>query len=246
VLLAALSIAWIPDADRIRNAFAKENRESGRATPLELRVELRFEGDTEAAAQGILVADPSGSVRLELESPRGFVERHLRVGSRSRATRDGLPLESPRTFLPPFQVLQAATSGDLNRELAELGVAAHRVDLGYEEAHDCYVLGGRSGAGPHPSLWLDQETLSVVRLDDAEGAAFWFGPDTEYDGLRVPAWIEVRAPGEPAARLVVLGAAPATVAPGAFDASWLTPPRRPGPEGMPGRGPGTAVPGQIP
>ena len=236
VLLAGSpSQAWLPETHRIANAVANKNRESGRAHTLRLEVELRFEGDPEAAATGVLWSDPGGSARLELVSPKGFIERHLVRGRRTDASRDGQLLESARSFLPPYFLLQATSAGALTNRLLELGVRTGEATLGYEGEHDCYVIGGRTAnssaatsrpatrdaATSTPALWVDSDAFSVVRFDSAEGASFLFGPPLEVDGLTVPAWIEVHAAGEAVARLAVLGAGSATVAPEGFAIGWL-------------------------
>jgi hypothetical protein len=258
VAAALLLVGWYPDPPHIANAVANANREAGRATTLELRVELRFEGDPEPAASGTLVSDPSGRARLELVSPRGFVERHLNVDGRVRAARNGQPLEDARTFLPPFWVLQTASAAGLQRWLAELGADAGRVDLGYDGEADCFVLGGRdpgrseasSRRGAHGAYWVEEETLAPVRLELPDGTRFEFARQTAafeaspgHPGVRVPAWIEVRAPGEPPARLLVQHAAAVDVPAGGFDLSWLARVPVPAPAAAAlGRGGGSAHP----
>jgi len=219
ILCAAVAAsAWLPETSRIANAVAKSNREAGRARTIRLEVELRFEGDPEIAATGVLWSDPEGSSRLELVSPKGFIERHLVRGRRAEASRDGQLLETARHFLPPYFLLQTSSASALTNRLLELGVRTGQAELGYEGEHDCYVIGGR--AAP-PSLWVDSDAFGVVRFDSAEGASYRFGPALEADGLTVPAWFEVRQEGEPMARLAVLSAGTATVAPEGFAPGWL-------------------------
>jgi len=232
--------AWMPETSRIANAVAKKNREAGRARTLRLEVELRFEGDPEIAATGVLWSNPQGSARLELVSPKGFIERHLLRGRRAEASRDGQLLDGARTFLPPYFLLQATSAGDLTNRLLELGVRTGEAGLGYEGDHDCYVIGGRAtshagaGGGARPaapaSLWIDSDVFTVVRFDSAGGASFRFGPPLETEGLTVPSWIEVQSEGEAPARLAVLGAGTATVAPKGFAPGWLL--RGPAPAGQ--------------
>ena len=219
ILCAAVAAsAWLPETSRIANAVAKLNREAGRARTLRLEVELRFEGDPEIAATGVLWSDPEGSSRLELVSPKGFIERHLVRGRRAEASRDGQLLETARHFLPPYFLLQTSSASALTNRLLELGVRTGQAELGYEGEHDCYVIGGR--AAP-PSLWVDSDAFGVVRFDSAEGASYRFGSALQVDGLTVPAWFEVRQEGEPMARLTVLSAGTATVAPDGFAPGWL-------------------------
>jgi hypothetical protein len=239
-LAALLAVGWIPSPSRIANAVAKENREAGRARTLELAVELRFEGDTEPAARGTLLSDPDGAARLELVSPRGFAERHLSAGGRTLASRDGQPLDDARHFLPPLWLLQAGSSGDLSRWVAELGGDMREVELGYQGDWDCYVLGGRHRAGGRGgAYWVDQESLAPVRIDLADGTHFRFGPGVAFEGIVVPGWIDVDAPGEPPARLRILGARARKTPSGGLEPAWL----RQGPARPPRPGAGVPEPG---
>lgn len=234
--LAAGVNAYVPPTGRIANAVAKQNEPSGRTTTLTLQVELQFEGDTEPAAAGMLSSSPEGVARLELRSPRGFTERHRVAEGRSEAARDGQALAEPRSLLPPFYLLQAGSGAKLRTWLLELG-GGDQTALGYEGNHDCYVIGGRDpvvapGSAPgRTALWVDQESLGVVRIDVRGGARFRFGPAKAFGDVLVPSWIEVEEPGQTTARLRVLGARSSAAAPGAFEPAWLlaTPPVRPAP-----------------
>lgn len=221
--LAALAgVAWIPDTAKIANAFSKENREAGRAHTIELQVELRFEGDADVAATGALASTPDGATRLELVSQQGFIERHLVRGRRVEATRDGIALADARTFLPPYYLTQTESSAILAGWLRALGADPGRVDLGHEGDSDCYVFGGRDPSGRgRVSLWIDQDALRAVRFDREDGAVFRYGPELDLGGLRVPGWIAIEAPGEPPARLVVLGGGPAEIPAEGFAPAWL-------------------------
>jgi hypothetical protein len=226
--IALVALAGPPPAERIANAVADQNRVAGRTVALSGQVEIRLAsaaGGEEPAARGVLLSDPSGASRLEVRGPGGLVERHLLRGSELRASRGGEPLADPQPFLPPFALLQAASPGELQSRLLELGGRPDEVALGHEGEHDCWVIGGRAAGGdPRPAVWVDLETLEVVRIDRGDGAIFRLGPPAVFGGVRVPGWIEVEAPGEPPARLVVLGVSPATPAPGAFTPAWLTAP----------------------
>jgi hypothetical protein len=243
ILCAPAAGAWMPDTSRIANAVAQTNRESGRVRTLRMEVELRFEGDPEIAATGVLWSDPEGSARLELVSPRGFVERHLVRGRLSESSRDGVRQEAGRTFLPPYFLLQATSAGTLTNWLIELGARVGESALGYEGDHDCYVLGGRalgspagqaigeSRAAPRAALWVDSDAFGVVRFDSADGARFRFGPGARFGPVTVPGWIDIHTPDEPAARLAVLSAEATTMPPGGFAPAWLVQAVR----GAPGR-----------
>ncbi len=224
LLVAAAAAAYVPGADRIANEVAKMNRAAGRDAPLELRVDLRM-GDVDAVlASGTLVSDPRGASRLELRSPRGTWERHLRRGSELLATRDGEPLERPRPFLPPLYLLQAGSGGALRGGLVDLGGRSGEVGLGYQGPADCWVLGGRRrGEAPaeRTALWIDQETLEAVRLDVGGGVSFLLGPPQQFGKLQVPQWIDVHVGDQFLARLSVRGARKTRVSPGSFASQWL-------------------------
>ena len=95
--------------------------------------------------------------------------------------------------------------------LLTLGVAAHQVALGYEGEHDCYVLGGRASSGaaapfPRPALWVDQESLELVRFDRGDGVRFRLGSPASFGSIRLPSWIEISDSRGLPARLEILSA----------------------------------------
>lgn len=228
--LAGAPVAWavIPSAQKISNEMARTNRAAHRSEPLIFDVTLRI-GDSEPLATGVLATHPTGLARLELSSNRGFTERHLLQGSEYAASRDGRLLLDPRPFLPPLFLLQAGSGAALRAALASFGISAGEVALGLADDRDCYVLGGRvpnSDDGEErrlPSLWLDMDTFQVVRIDRRDGVRFRFGPANAFDGIEVPAWIAIEAPGQTPARLDVVAVAPASAPAAAFGRDWLTP-----------------------
>jgi hypothetical protein len=227
VLAAPSARAVIPSIQKITDAVAQTNRSEGRSEPLLLDVVLRI-GDSEPLATGVLATHPTGLARLELRSNQGFVERHLLQGSEYSASRDGRMLRSPRPFLPPIFLLQSGSGAALSAALASYGISVAEVALGLADDHDCYVLGGRlppSADGQErrlPSLWIDVESLEVVRIDRQDGVRFRFGPTTEFDGIRAPAWISIEAPGQAPARLDVTRVVRANAPAAAFGTDWLT------------------------
>lgn len=236
-LLAALAgtsaRAAIPGPEKIVRAVAETNRVSGRAEPLWIEVRL-IVGDGRPAAEGVLAAHPSGLARLELETPMGFVERHLLQGSEYQASRDGEILPAPHPFLPPVFLLQASSGEALSAALDSFGIAEQEVVLGRLGPHDCYVLGGRLiGGGSDeallPSLWVDAESHDAVRIVRSDGVEYRLGPIEVFDGVRLPRWIEIRTPADFRARLEILGAAPASAPAAAFQSDWLTQLPAPGP-----------------
>jgi hypothetical protein len=230
LLLTLPGRAHVPLPERIAAAVAAANRSAGRLRVLEVDVALYLGASEQPAATGELRSDPGGLSRLELRSPGGVVERHLLRGSELLASRDGLPVDAPRPFLLPFFLLQAGSSDVLRSSLLTLGVLVHQVDLGYQDEHDCYVLGGRAPSSgtavppSRPALWVDQESLEVVRFDRGDGVRFRLGAPASFGSLRLPSWIEIRDSRGFLARLEILNAEEASSSPGSFRPAWLSAP----------------------
>jgi len=224
--------AVIPAAAKISEAVAEANRSAGRSEPVLLDVTLTI-GDAPTAATGVLATHPTGLARLELRSHLGFVERHLLQGNAHSASRDGVMLDDPRHFLPPVFLLQATSGAALSAALASFGIAAEEAVLGRVGEFDCYVFGGRLPRSSEseerrlPSMWVDLESYEVVRIDGSDGVRYRFGPSQDFDGIRVPRWVVIEAPGEPPARLDIVRAVPANAPAAAFGMDWLSVPRKP-------------------
>jgi hypothetical protein len=224
--------AVIPNAAKIAEAVAATNESAGRSEPVLLDVTLSI-GDGSPAATGVLATHPTGLARLELHSHLGFVERHLLQGNARSASRDGEMLDAPRHFLPPVFLLQATSGAALSAALGSFGIAAEEAVLGRAGELDCYVFGGRlprfleSEERSLPSMWVDLESYEVVRIDGSDGVRYRFGPSRDFDGIRVPSWIDIAAPGEQPARLDIIRAAPANASAAAFGTDWLSAPRKP-------------------
>jgi hypothetical protein len=220
------ALAVIPSAPKIAAAVAAANRKAGRSKPVLLDVTLTI-GDGPSVATGVLATHPTGLARLELRSRRGFTERHLLQGSHHTASRDGEMIEEPRHFLPPVFLLQATSGAALTAALASFGIASDEAVLGRVGDYDCWVFGGRLPPAAErqqrmlPSMWVDLDSKDVVRIDSAEGVRYRFGPSQDFDGIRVPRWISIAAPGEPPARLDIVGAAAADAPAAAFGQDWL-------------------------
>jgi len=224
--------AVIPSAAKIAKAVAAANRSAGRSEPVLLDVTLAF-GDGPPAATGVLATHPTGLARLELQSHLGFVERHLLQGTAHSASRDGVMLDNPRHFLPPVFLLQATSGETLSAALTSFGIAADEAVLGKVGEFDCYVFGGRlprsreSEERRLPSMWVNLENYEVVRIDGADGVRYRFGPSQDFEGIRIPRWIVIEAPGEPPARLDIVRATPANAPAAAFGVDWLRTPSSP-------------------
>lgn len=233
--LAALpALAAIPSGGKIAKAVAETNESSGRGGALLLDVQLRI-GDEEGppAATGVMATHPTGLARLELQSAKGFVERHLLQSDSYQASRDGELLEDEgfHPFLPPVFLLQASSGEALSAALRSYGVAEQDVVLGRMQDRDCYVFGGRILGNPQgeetllPSLWVDIESYEPVRIVRDDGVEYRLGPPTLFDSIRVPTWVEISEPsGGLAARLEVTRVAPANAPAASFQRDWLTAP----------------------
>ena len=219
---AAPASAYVPEPEPVARAAAKVNRSAKRAQVLEVEVTVRLLGGEEPVARGRLLASPDARTRIEIRHQRGFVERHLRRSGGVKASRDGQLLERTRPLLPPLWVLQASSGARLLARLGELGGDPSVLTLGYDGSHDCYVLGGRGG----PSVWVDQDTLAVVRIDLAGGVVYRMGPaEGQEGGIQLPAWIEADAPGMVPMRLELGARGAVKPAADAFRPEWLTAPQ---------------------
>jgi hypothetical protein len=219
VVLAQPIAAFVPEPEPVARAAAKVNRSARRAQALEIPVSVVGPASDEPLAHGVLLTSPDAQSRLEVRHVRGFAERQLRRSSGISATRDGQTVSNPRQLLPPMWVLQASSGARLLARLGELGGNPGVVELGYDLGHDCYVLGGRRG----PSIWVDQDTLAVVRIDLAGGVTYRIGPSQgDEKGIQLPAWIETEAPGSAPVRLRLGPGTAATPAADAFRPRWLT------------------------
>lgn len=209
-LLAAAPVgAVIPTAEAVRREIARTNAQAGRTQPLVLDVTVV--GETgEPAGSGRAVLDPGGPARLHLTLADGRREFHERTLGGYFATRDEARVERPLPLLPPVALLQARSESEVAAALASLGGEPERIDLGMAGGADCWVLGGRNpgpfDANARPSYWFDQDARRPVRIDEAAGVRFHFGPPTRHaPAIFFPAWYTVEAPGWPRWRVEVRG-----------------------------------------
>ena len=226
LLASGAALAATPSVEKLAEAVAAANRRSGRAKPLLLDVSLRI-GDEAARATGTLATHPTGLARLELRGEDGL-ERHLLQGNQYAASRDGTLLPAPRRLLPPLFLLQEDTGAALRAALASFGISASEAGLGLADDRDCYVIGGRrtqisDAAGSSvPLLWVELSSFEVVEVDRGDGVRYRFGPSGKFDGVSMPRWIEILAPGEAPARLEIQRVAKANAPAAAFGREWLS------------------------
>ena len=220
LLAAGAARAHIPAVDSVARAAADASRTQARNKPFAFAVALRTAAGAAPIARGELLADPSGSVRLELRHDEGFNERQTRGTGGLRGARDGELEEAPRPLAPPLWLLQTATGGELLSRAGELGAAPGVIALGYDGARDCYVIGGVSGG---PALWIDKDNYQVVRADLADGTKYRFLAWAARAGAVLPGRIEIETPSA-TFELELSDAKPATPASNAFADAWLTAP----------------------
>jgi len=218
--LAALAVAAqavVPPPERVAGAIAEANRAAGRVLPLRIEVELQLEQGPPMT--GVLVSHPALGARLEVRDPVGSVELHGLQGGSYTMTRDGRPQEIFHRVLPPLFLLQAGSGMRLREQLHRLGADARRVRLGRLGDRDCYVLGDGVDSGAPgnlqaaPSLWTDARTHEALRVLTREGIEYRLGPETPFQTIRLPAWIEILEPGGFRARLELRTAAPVPLSP---------------------------------
>jgi len=207
LLAAAPAGAVVPSAEAVRREIARTNVQAGRSQPLVLEVVVVGEAG-EPTASGRAVLDPGGPARLLLTLADGRREFHERTVAGYSATRDDVRVERALPLLAPVALLQARTESEVAAALAGVGGEPERVDLGMAGGTDCWVLGGRD-PGPfdsngRPSYWFDQDARRPVRIDEAGGVRFRFGPPAKHaPAIFFPAWYTVEAPGWPRWRVEV-------------------------------------------
>jgi hypothetical protein len=198
--------AWIPAPESAWGFVASSNSNAGRTGALKLDVAL-IGADGAVAATGTARLEPGGVAKLGLTYGDGTVEVHERTPTDYAVTRGGSRVAQPLRLIPPVALLQAASSHAVADTLRAIGGDPALVDLGMEGAHDCWVLGGRDmgsfDSNTRVSLWVDQESQQPVRIDDGAGTQYRFGAPAAKEGVRFPAWIDVRAAGFPSWRLDV-------------------------------------------
>jgi hypothetical protein len=239
-LAAGTAAAGIPSAEKLAGAVAEANRKAGRAKPLLLEVTLR-DASGGSLATGTLASHPTGLARLELRTSEGL-ERHLLQGSQYAASRNGSLLDAPRPLLPPLFLLQADSGASLRAALTSFGVAASGSHLGLADDRDCFVIGDRApraaGGGPAalardapaaaafepgtPSIWLEIGSFDWVEIDGLRGVRYRLGPSASFEGVRMPRWVDVQAPGQATLRLEIDRVARANAPAAAFGMEWLT------------------------
>ena len=204
--------AWIPEPESAWSMVAQSNSAASRTRALALDIAL-VGADGAVVATGTARVEPNGRARLGVTFADGTVEMHERTPIDYQATRAGTRVEKPLRLIPPIALLQAGTAQGVADALRTIGGDPKLVDLGMDGAHDCWVLGGRDmgsfDSNTRVSLWVDQESQQPVRIDDGSGTQYRFGTPKKGEGIRFPAWIEVRNATSPSLRIDVKSVRPA-------------------------------------
>jgi hypothetical protein len=149
LLIAQAGYAYLPPPERIYGAIADTNKADGRDQAVKLELSMSI-GERTDVATGELVSHPTGLARLELRGAGGLVERHLLQGNELSVTRNGLPLDDPRAFLPPFFILQADRSDTLRAALTTFAVLDEEIGLAECGDTDCLLIGDPARTVPRP------------------------------------------------------------------------------------------------
>jgi hypothetical protein len=204
--------AWIPEPESAWGMIAQSNSAASRTRALALDIALAG-ADGAVVATGTVRLEPNGRARLGITFADGTVEMHERTPIDYQATRAGTRVEKPLRLIPPIALLQVDTAQAVSDALRTIGGDPRLVDLGMEGAHDCWVLGGRDmgsfESNSRVSLWMDQESQQPVRIDDGSGTQYRFGSPKKGEGIRFPAWIDVRTATSPSWRIDVKSVRPA-------------------------------------
>jgi hypothetical protein len=209
--------ARIPSAETVARAAADASRAQGRSKAFRFSVTVRATPESPPLAQGELLVDPAGAARIELRHADGFIERQIRRPSGLAAARDGERLDAPHPLAPPLWPVLAATGGELLQRAGELGAAPGAIALAYDGARDCYVLGGIAGG---PSVWIDEDTYQVARVDLADGTKARFLAWASRGGAILPSAVEIETPAL-SFTLELTAAAATTAGPDDFSDAWL-------------------------
>ncbi len=149
VLGAVAAGAYVSVPERIHEAIAETNKADGRSEAIRLLLTMQV-GERPAVATGELISHPTGLARLELRGAGGLLERHLLQGNELSAARNGLPLDDPRAFLPPFFILQADSGMLLRAALTSFAVQGDAIGLATCGDVDCLLIGDPRRAIPRP------------------------------------------------------------------------------------------------
>lgn len=195
-LLAPAALAVVPAPERVQDAIAETNVAAGRTVAVRLELSLQI-GDRPAVASGELVSHPTGLARLELRGTGDLVERHLLQGSELSVSRNGLPIEESRVFLPPYFILQSDTGTTLRAALESFGILADVLGLGECGDADCLVFGDPSREVPRPEpapvLGLERYGEPAAPEDEAGEEPRPGGAGGEPDLPIARLWVDARS-----------------------------------------------------
>lgn len=122
-------------------------------------------------------------------------------------------------WVPELEILLLRTPDQFLNWFATRDVDFDRNDLARIEDRDCFVIGGRDSVA---QLWLDKQTLEVVRFVSSSGVQVDYRAYANLDRLRLPTLIEVRRGGDPLLLQIESVARADELGPRDFSRDWLS------------------------
>jgi len=153
------------------------------------------------------------------------------IGLATCGEEDCFVIGDPRLAVPlPPPPVDPATE---EQEILDdpLDLLASEPELGESGPSQDHPLAGPVLALPEdgliPRFWVDTRELQVRRIDRRSGVFTVFGPMTNFEKLKVPAWFEIHEPGAQTIRFEVERAVQVNAPPQAFSRKWLLAPADP-------------------
>ena len=122
-------------------------------------------------------------------------------------------------WLPELEILLLHTPEQFQNWFGTRGVDFDRNDLGRIDELDCFVIGGRDRDA---QLWLDKQTLEVVRFVSTSGLQVDYRGYATFEGLRLPTRIEVQRGGDPLVLSIETVERAPALGPDDFSRRWLS------------------------
>ena len=168
--------------------------------------------------QPIFLLQPSSqeTLRVALES-FGIDSRW--IGVAPCGDLDCYVFGDPDLAAPEVHALPGASAGGGPAMAPSTDLTARSAQAGSGGALEIAPV--RASKGAVARLWVDSDTLQILRIDRESGESLYLGPLVRFERLMVPAWLEVQEPGKPPIHFDVKRAVRVNANPQAFNPSWL-------------------------
>ena len=122
-------------------------------------------------------------------------------------------------WVPELEILLIHTPEQFRNWFSTRRIDFERNDLARLGERDCFIIGGLESSA---QLWLDKETLEVVRFVSASGVQTDYRAYSNFDRLRLPGVIEVQRGGTPLLLEIESVELAPELGPNDFSRSWLS------------------------